>query len=115
MARTDFNRSADLVVGVDIDGLDEGRVGDVRNEVEDLLQHVGDLVVHRKLAVNHLKTKLEREFRIRCRMISIDHSRVVRSTSGNTDLMFKVPFLRGSLKLNKSCEMIEESSTSFIN
>jgi hypothetical protein len=47
----------DLIVCVDVDRLDKGGVSHVRNEVENFLKHVCDLVVHRQLPVNHLKKR----------------------------------------------------------
>ena len=43
-----------LVVGVDVDRLDKVRVGQVGQQVEDVLQLVGDLVVHGQLPVDDL-------------------------------------------------------------
>jgi hypothetical protein len=43
-----------LIVGVDVDRSNEGGVGDVRNEVEDLLEVIRDLRVHRKTPIHNL-------------------------------------------------------------
>ena len=44
-----------LIVGVDVNGLDECRLSDVRDQVEDLLKHVSDLMIHWELSVNNLE------------------------------------------------------------
>jgi len=46
-----------LVVCIDVDGFDEDGVSNVRNEVENLLQVVRDLMVHWKLSINDLNAK----------------------------------------------------------
>ena len=43
-----------LVVGIDVDRLDKVGVGQVGQQVEDVLQLVGDLVVHGQLPVDDL-------------------------------------------------------------
>ena len=47
-----------LIVGVDVDGFDKSRIRHVRDQVEDLLEVISDLMVHWKLAINNLKINL---------------------------------------------------------
>ena len=47
-----------MYVGVDVDGFDKSRIRHVRDQVEDLLEVISDLMVHWKLAINNLKINL---------------------------------------------------------